>query len=42
MNNMDLMQLRNNIDYRIEPHIISIADYENDETPFAVEVKIQE
>ena len=28
-----------NIDARIEPHIISIADYENDETPFVVEVK---
>ena len=36
---VNLMQLRNNIDYRIEPHIISIADYENDETPFVVEVK---
>ena len=33
------MQLRNNIDYKIEPHIISIADYENDEMPFVVEVK---
>ena len=36
---VNLMQLRNDIDYRIEPHIISIADYENDETPFVVEVK---
>lgn len=34
-----LMQLRNDIDYRIEPHIISVADFENDETPFVVEVK---
>ena len=25
--------------YRIEPHIISVTDYENDETPFVVEVK---
>lgn len=36
---VNLMQLRNNIDYRIEPHIISVSDYENDETPFVVEVK---
>ena len=36
---VNLMQLRNNIDYRIEPHIISVTDYENDETPFVVEVK---
>ena len=36
---VNLMLLRDNIDYRIEPHIISIADYENDETPFVVEVK---
>lgn len=36
---VNLMQLRNNIDYRIEPHIISVEDYENDETPFVVEVK---
>ena len=36
---VSLMQLRNNIDYRIEPHIISVADYENDETPFVLEVK---
>lgn len=34
-----LMQLRWDIDLRIEPHIISISDYENDETPFVVEVK---
>ena len=36
---VNLMQLRNGIDYRIEPHIITVADYENDETPFVVEVK---
>lgn len=36
---VNLMQLRNNIDYRIEPHIISVTDFENDETPFVVEVK---
>ena len=36
---LNLMKLRRNIDYRIEPHIISIADYENDETPFVVEIK---
>ncbi len=34
-----LMQLRWDIDLRIEPHIISISDYENDETPFVMEVK---
>ena len=34
-----LMQLRWDIDLRIEPHIISISDYENNETPFVVEVK---
>ena len=33
------MQLRWDIDLRIEPHIISISDYENNETPFVVEVK---
>ena len=31
--------LRRKIDSRIEPHIISVSDYENDETPFVVEVK---
>ncbi len=36
---VNLMQLRNDIDYRIEPHIISVTDYENDETPFVIEVK---
>ena len=36
---LNLMKLRRGIDYRIEPHIISIADYENDETPFVVEIK---
>lgn len=34
-----LTLLRRKIDNRIEPHIISIDDYENDETPFVVEVK---
>lgn len=34
-----LTLLRRKIDNRIEPHIISINDYENDETPFIVEVK---
>lgn len=34
-----LMILRKDIDYRIEPHIITVADYENNETPFVVEVK---
>ena len=34
-----LMILRKGIDYRIEPHIITVSDYENDETPFVVEVK---
>ena len=34
-----LMILRKGIDYRIEPHIITVADYENNETPFVVEVK---
>ena len=33
------MVLRKGIDYRIEPHIITVEDYENDETPFVVEVK---
>ncbi len=36
---VNLMQLRWDIDLRIEPHIISVAVYENDETPFVVEVK---
>ena len=31
--------LRRKIDSRIEPHIITVADYENDETPFVIEVK---
>ena len=34
-----LTLLRRKIDNRIEPHIISINEYENDETPFIVEVK---
>lgn len=34
-----LTLLRRKIDSRIEPHIIKVDDYENDETPFIVEVK---
>lgn len=34
-----LTLLRRKIDSRIEPHIIKVEDYENDETPFVVEVK---
>ena len=34
-----LTLLRRKIDSRIEPHIIKVKDYENDETPFVVEVK---
>ena len=36
---VELMMLRDGIDYRIEPHIIRVSEYENDETPFVVEVK---
>lgn len=36
---INLMQLRCDIDLRIEPHIITVTDYENDETPFVIEVK---
>ena len=34
-----LTLLRRKIDSRIEPHIIKVEDYENDETPFIIEVK---
>lgn len=34
-----LTLLRRKIDSRIEPHIIKVEEYENDETPFVVEVK---
>ena len=34
-----LTLLRRKIDSRIEPHIIKVEDYENNETPFIVEVK---
>lgn len=34
-----LTLLRRKIDSRIEPHIIKVEDYENDETPFVIEVK---
>lgn len=36
---INLMKLRWDIDLRIEPHIISVADYENNENPFVIEVK---
>ena len=35
---LNLKKLRRNIDYRIEPHLIEIADYDNVETPFIQEV----
>ena len=35
---LNLMWLRRNIDYRIEPHLIEVADYDNVETPFIEEV----
>ncbi len=34
--------LRRKIDSKIEPHIITVADYKNGEKPFVVEKKIQE
>lgn len=33
-----LMSLRRNIDYRIEPHLIEIDDFDNVETPLVQEV----
>lgn len=36
---VNLTLLRRKIDLRIEPHIIKVEDYENEETPFVVEVK---
>ena len=36
---VNLTLLRREIDSRIEPHIINVEDYENDENPFVVEVK---
>ncbi|MCI9247418.1 MAG: nucleotidyltransferase domain-containing protein, partial [Clostridia bacterium] len=33
-----LKKLRRNIDYRIEPHLIEVADFDNIETPFVQEV----
>ena len=33
-----LTKLRRNIDYRIEPHLIEVADYDNIETPFVEEI----
>ena len=35
---LNLMWLRRNIDYRIEPHLIEVSDYDNVETPFVQEV----
>lgn len=35
---LNLKRLRRNIDYRIEPHLIQVADYDNVETPFVQEV----
>ena len=35
---VNLMQLRNDIDYRIEPHIIRTDEYKNVETPFVKEI----
>lgn len=35
---LNLKKLRRNIDYRIEPHLIEIADYDNIETPFVQEI----
>ena len=35
---LNLKKLRRNIDYRIEPHLIEVADYDNVETPFIQEI----
>ncbi len=35
---LNLKKLRRDIDYRIEPHLIKVADYDNVETPFVAEV----
>ena len=35
---LNLKKLRRNIDYRIEPHLIEVSDYDNVETPFVKEV----
>lgn len=35
---LNLKKLRRNIDYRIEPHLIKISDYDNVETPFVQEI----
>ena len=35
---VNLMQLRKGIDYRLEPHIIRIEDYKKAATPFIQEV----
>lgn len=35
---LNLRKLRRNINYRIEPHLIEVSDYDNVETPFVREV----
>ena len=35
---LNLKKLRRNIDYRIEPHLIEVADYDNVENPFVQEI----
>ena len=35
---LNLKKLRRNIDYRIEPHLIEVDDYNNIATPFVQEV----
>ena len=35
---LNLKKLRRSIDYRIEPHLIEIADYDNIEIPFVQEI----
>ena len=35
---LNLKKLRRNIDYRIEPHIIEVDDYDKISTPFVQEV----
>ena len=35
---LNLKKLRRNIDYRIEPHLIEVDDYDKISTPFVQEV----
>ncbi len=35
---LNLKKLRRNIDYRIEPHLIEVSDFDNIETPFVQEI----